>query len=121
MSAPAPIAATARQARRTPGRFTVLVLGVLVGTIGEKTWGRSPGKLLLRCRVVSARGGALTWGQALMRNMVRYFCPPLGMAWMLQPPAIQTGLAGTVVVIDLALEEPPRPDDGAPPGSGERR
>lgn len=87
-------------------------LAIVVCSITEALVGRSPGKAIAGCRVVSASGGRITFAQAVARNLVRFLCPPLGMAWMVQPPHRATGLFGTVVVIDLT-------DQAGPGDSGE--
>lgn len=82
-----------------------LPIAVVIGAAGEFFWGRSPGKMLTGCRVASASGQRLTLGQAIARNLVRFLCPPMGMAWMLQGPEHGPGLFGTVVVIDIADQQ----------------
>lgn len=78
-----------------------LPIAILNSTILEFALGRSIGKSLTGCRVVSTSGPRITFAQALSRNLVRFLCPPLGMAWMLQTPERTHGLFGTIVVIDL--------------------
>lgn len=92
---------------RDPGGDPVITLAlaltvaVLTSCILEATLGRSIGKAITGCRVVSASGHRITIAQAFARNAVRFLCPPLGMAWMLAGPAAPPGLFGTAVIIDL--------------------
>lgn len=85
--------------------LAALFLGIVAATVLEYFTGRSPGKALTGCRVVTAAGTKISFMQAFARNVVRFLCPPLGMAWMLQAPDHAHGLFGTIVVIDLP--EPP--------------
>ncbi len=78
-----------------------LPIAVLTAAIFEFTLGKSLGKSITGCRVVTTAGTPITIAQALSRNLVRFLCPPLGMAWMIQTPDRAQGLFGTIVVIDL--------------------
>lgn len=84
-------------------------IAVLMGSAGEALFSRSLGKALMRCRVVTVRGDRIGIGRAIGRNAVRFICPPLGMAWMLDTPERQLHLCGTVVVTEAGSDssEPP--------------
>jgi hypothetical protein len=70
--------------------FAVLVLGLIVyGTLMEGAFGRTLGKFLTGCEVVSAtkpgqpRRPGLT--RALIRNLIKWGLPPLGVLGVLDP------------------------------------
>jgi uncharacterized RDD family membrane protein YckC len=90
--------------------LTSLTCMVLLGSLAEWTWGRSLGKAMVGCRVVSMTGVSISWRQAFGRNIVRFLCPPLGLAWMMQPPGQSASLFGTLVIVELP------PTDDKPPG-----
>ncbi|MBL8746549.1 MAG: RDD family protein [Phycisphaerae bacterium] len=81
--------------------LAALPIAVVAGTVLEFMIGRSFGKVLTGCRVVTTSGTRISMTQAAARNLVRFLCPPLGMAWMIQTPDRTFGLFGTIVVIDL--------------------
>lgn len=86
------------------GLLVSLAVMVMLGALGESIWGRSIGKALAGCRVISTGGGRISWRQAFGRNIVRFLCPPLGLAWIMQTPGNSAYLFATMVIIDL---EPP--------------
>lgn len=75
-----------------------LVLLVVVSALGELTTGRTPGKWMLGLRTVSADGRGVGAGQALARNLVKAFCPPLAILLMTPAPDGPSGLFGTLVL-----------------------
>ena len=75
-----------------------LVLLVVVSALGELTTGRTPGKWMLGLRTVSADGRGVGAGQALARNLVKGFCPPLAVLLMTPAPEGPSGLFGTLVL-----------------------
>ena len=60
-----------------------VVLGLAYWTICEQLWGMTIGKRLFSIRVASSEGGAVTWRQSILRNLLRpvdgfpYFIPYL--------------------------------------------
>lgn len=116
--------------------LSVIGFGWLLGTLGEATLGCSPGKLLVGVRVMGlvangerpagrAKGDAATaptvWRaerprfyQALLRNMVRWFMPPMGMMMIVDNNWRHPGdlLGRTVVVVRFTPEVGPAEDDG---------
>ena len=80
------------------------------------TGGRSPGKIVMKLRVVRNNGLPLTWRESLLRNLVRavdldiglvvaLHFPPLGPPVMLLDPKFRRlgdMLAGTIVVVEEA-------------------
>lgn len=108
----------------------VLLLGLawlwwIVGlAISEWRFGRTPGKALMGLRVVTEEGIALSFGQAVVRNLTRVFSGPLQIidwAWALFDPRRQRAvekLAHTLVVSDEAPEPRYRAAAGAPVGGG---
>jgi uncharacterized RDD family membrane protein YckC len=128
----------ARLGETTIGTVLFLVAGFLgfwaYWIVPEALWsGRTLGKYLLHLRVIDARGGPLTVGQAVIRNLLRVvdFLPlsyAAGIVAIFSSPRNQRlgdMAAGTVVVrermavrlSDLARDAPPdgRPPDGRPP------
>jgi uncharacterized RDD family membrane protein YckC len=83
----------------------------LICTIGEGLAGHSVGKLIAGCMVVSVRPspGRATWGQALLRNLIRWSLPPLGVLVLLDRDGRHPGdLAGGTAVV---VEQLPEPDE----------
>ncbi|MHC4976287.1 MAG: RDD family protein [Planctomycetota bacterium] len=92
-------------------------------TTTEWLFGWTPGKLAVRLRVHHAEGGRPGARQCLVRNLVKYACPPLTALMLLDPTRRHPGdyLGGTVVVMpaslashesDEAKEEPPQAPEG---------
>ena len=90
----------------------------------EWRYGRTPGKAVMGLRVVSEDGIALTFGQAVVRNLTRVFSGPLQIidwAWALFDDRRQRAvekLAHTLVIRDETIEAPVRATRGAPVGNG---
>lgn len=82
-------------------------------TTTEWLFGFTPGKLLVGCRTRHADGGRISARQALVRNLVKYACPPLAALMLLDPTKRHPGdyLAGSVVVMSSRLA----PEDSQPP------
>lgn len=89
------------------------------GTMLEAALGRTPGKSLTGCRVVTMRGDADTadpdawrlptlW-QALVRNVLKWGLPPVGLMALLDPSgrARADQFAGTGVVIPVVEDDSP--------------
>ena len=51
------------------GYFALFLLSVLIKPVCEKMFGGTPGKLLLKQKVVAKEGVGLSWGQAFMRYL----------------------------------------------------
>lgn len=91
--------------------------GVLVmQTLTEWLLSWTPGKLLTGCRTVSVEGATRpTFRQALVRNLVKYACPPLAAMIVADPTRRHPGdfFAGTIVIAPASREEaqPPTPDE----------
>ena len=49
--------------------FAILLVSVLYKPVCEKLFGATPGKMLLKLKVVGKEGAALSWGQAVMRYL----------------------------------------------------
>lgn len=87
---------------------------VVVLTLVEWRYGRTPGKFLVGTRVVSEDGTAITIGQAVIRRLPFFFLGPLGTidsAFVLFGPTRQRGfdrIARTLVVRDANQERGPR-------------
>lgn len=82
---------------------STLAVGMAIGTLSEWLTGRSPGKLLVGCRVVGGLGGAeraALW-RHLVRNAVKWLLPPVAMMALVDPEARHRGdtLARLVVVV----------------------
>lgn len=109
--------------------LSVIFLGFLVSTIGEGFFGCSPGKLLTGVRIlglvpVKAEPGApkdkaapTLWraskprfSQALLRNAIRWFMPPMGMMMIVDTNWRHPGdiLARTVAVVHDDPEDQPQ-------------
>jgi len=90
--------------------------GVLVlQTLTEWFFSWTPGKLLTGCRTVSVKEASKpTFRQALVRNLVKYACPPLTAMIVADPSRRHPGdfFAGTIVIA------PAGPPDAAPPPEG---
>lgn len=76
--------------------------GILIATsaICEAIWGRTPGKLILGCRVVSRSGGPPPVHISVARNAVKVLCPPLGLFVIISPGASRPGDFQTRVIVD---------------------
>lgn len=86
---------------------TALVFLFFSGAIAEALTGRTLGKGMLGCRVISAStASGPTLVQAVGRNAVKAFCPPLAAIYLNPGLHTQVGLFGTVVVSNV-----PEPDD----------
>ncbi|QOJ01281.1 MAG: RDD family protein [Phycisphaeraceae bacterium] len=84
--------------------MTLLGVGLGVGTLMEGLLGRTVGKMLTGCEVVRVEGDeAVTPGlwRALVRNVVKWTLPPVGMLAFLDPSGRHRGetLTGTGVVV----------------------
>lgn len=94
----------------------VLTMGFIHATIGEAIFGRSIGKALTGCRVISVRDASdqaakgPSLGAAILRNLVRWFFPPLAWTFMSRPGEQHRGdrLARTTVITPIDS-----PDDRA--------
>lgn len=81
-----------------------------IGTGAEAATGRTLGKWLLRCRVISVSGGNPTLGQAAARNLVKALCPPLAAASLGAPGQRSPTAFGTLVIAPVT---DPRAGDSA--------
>ncbi len=100
---------------------TSLIVGLVMGTIGEWKTGRSPGKLLTSCEVASVAGipapgveGIVprpTFWRALERNSIKWLLPPVAMLGLFDSQGRHRAdmMARTVVVVRF---EPETGDDG---------
>ncbi|MCA9299907.1 MAG: RDD family protein, partial [Phycisphaerales bacterium] len=82
----------------------VLVLGFLVGTILEASFGRTPGKLVCGCSVVrTSDGGRPRFQQAFIRNLTKWLMPAILLQALVDPNRRHRAdiLARTVVVMPL--------------------
>ncbi|MDQ3659572.1 MAG: RDD family protein [Actinomycetota bacterium] len=92
--------------------------------VTEWRYGRTPGKALMGLRVVTEEGIALSFGQAVVRNLTRVFSGPLQIidwVWALFDPRRQRAvekLAHTLVVRDETSEPRVRATAVAPVGDG---
>ncbi len=83
-----------------PAVLALVVTVVLCG-VCEGASGVTLGKWAMRCRAVMPDGSRMSWRRAVLRNAVKFACPPLGLlnlvvpAWKWSNPA---GV-GTVVVV----------------------
>ncbi|HYC99773.1 MAG TPA: hypothetical protein VEB22_00970 [Phycisphaerales bacterium] len=107
----------------------VFGIGCLLCTIGEATVGASPGKLIVGARVLGlvpasaaapGKGAATVWTaarprlhQALLRNLIRWFMPLMGMLMVFDSSWRHPGdlLARTVVVVRFDPDDEPPPAD----------
>lgn len=97
---------------------TAIVVGLVLGSIGEWRIGRTPGKLLTGCEVISvlpnpSRPGALPrpslW-RALERNAIKWLLPPVAMLGLFDEQGRHRAdmMARTVVVVrgdEMDLDE----------------
>lgn len=92
--------------------------------VSEWRYGRTPGKAAMGLRVVSEEGIALSFGQAVVRNLTRVFSGPLQLidwGWALFDDRRQRAvekLAHTLVIRDEPREAPVRAATRAPVGNG---
>ncbi len=96
---------------------TALGVGILTGTVGEWRTGRSPGKLLTGCEVISISGPLGQPGheilrrpgfwRSLERNILKWLLPPMAMLGLLDHQGRHRAdmMARTIVVIPWADEE----------------
>lgn len=103
--------------------FLVAILGCVVGTIGETFFGRSPGKLLADCEVISIapakpnENGELnrpSFSSSLIRNAIKWFLFPVAALALMDGSGRHRGdqFARAAVVVRLEPEEESRePDD----------
>lgn len=95
------------------GPLLALLMAAVHCTAGETIAGQSLGKMIVGSRVVSLRGratpadavGRATFVQVLVRNLIRWSVPLVGLAVLLDPDRRHAGdlTAGTSVVVE---EEP---------------
>ncbi|NOS99137.1 MAG: RDD family protein [Phycisphaerales bacterium] len=100
-------------------RWAAVVAGFVVyATVFESVWGATPGKRLLRCRVLNERGGPCGLVRALVRNAVRSLEISLvTLLWTVMLILLTRNrqrlgdlLGGTIVVeFDAAAGGPPPP------------
>jgi len=90
------------------------LLGVVLGTLTEAMFARSPGKLFLGCEVMALarastarRGFWNALGRSALRNLIKWGLPPLGVFGVLDAGGRHRGdqIAGTVVVVRFEEEE----------------
>jgi len=90
--------------------LTTLAGVLLLQTITEWRFSWTPGKLLVGCRTVSIEEARRpTLRQALVRNLVKYACPPLTAMIIADPARRHPGdaFAGTVVIAPTPPEQTP--------------
>lgn len=87
---------------------TGLVFLFVYGAVAEALSGRTLGKGMLGCRVASASTGRRpTWTQAIGRNAVKAFCPPLAVLDLIPGVQTRSGLFRTVVLDERRDRSPP--------------
>ncbi|MDX2114363.1 MAG: RDD family protein [Planctomycetota bacterium] len=79
--------------------LAVMAAGALIGAASEAATGRTLGKALVGARVIGPGGRRVGPARAVARNVVRFFCPPLGLAWMLGTAEKPRELFGTLVIV----------------------
>ncbi len=95
--------------------LVALIMGGIAGTIGEAFWGRSFGKMLTACEVIDARCGGPegtgpverpTLGMCLLRNVLKWGLPPLGIVALVDPEWRHPGdrFSRSVVVIRVETD-----------------
>lgn len=79
-----------------------LIVTMFHCAVCEAIFGVTLGKWAMRCRTVMPDGGKMGWKRAMLRNVVKYACPPLGVLQLMVPPWKWTNPAGlgTVVVVE---------------------
>ena len=84
-----------------------VALGLVVCTLAEWRFGRSPGKALLGTRVVRSGGARLRLRDALVRNVCKWLAPPLAVLGVLDPTLRHRGdmLAQAGVVVRFRAPE----------------
>jgi len=94
----------------------VFVVGAVYGTLSERLFAATAGKLLMGCRVVRDRatpGGMalrLGWGAAITRNIIKWALPPVAALAVLDPTGRHRGdLSARAVVVVRAEPEPDGP------------
>ncbi|MFI4896511.1 MAG: RDD family protein [Phycisphaerales bacterium JB059] len=94
----------------------VLLVGFLIGSVGEGVFGRSPGKALTGCRVIRAHaaGGSVRagLGRSILRNALKWGAPPVAALTLVDPSGRSRAdvLTGLAVVVDPE-KTPPEPGD----------
>jgi hypothetical protein len=98
-------------------------IGACMGTIGEGVWERTPGKAICSCRVIRVQMRSMPDGslapvarapgvrRAMIRNVVRWFVPPLAIAGVFRDDRRHRGdrSAATFVVQRFASDEAGNP------------
>ncbi|HRJ49911.1 MAG TPA: RDD family protein, partial [Phycisphaerales bacterium] len=96
-----------------PVSVTTLVVGMVIGTIGEWRTGRTPGKMIAGCEVVSSNtdtaSGAMPRPdllRALIRNAIKWLLPPVAMLGLFDHQGRHRAdmMARTIVVIRIDAE-----------------
>lgn len=100
---------------------TAILIGLVLGTIGEWLTGRSLGKAIMGCAVVDARdpGGepvAPKFWQALVRNLVKWIAAPAAMLGLMQPSGRHRGDALSRTLVCVGADD----DQDGSGGSDER-
>lgn len=106
----------------------LLLVGFTVCTLGEWRFGRSPGKALTGCRVITVvkpvngelRPERVTLSQAAIRNACRWMVPPLVMQAFMDPLHRHRGdiMARTAVVVPRSGPRDPDQDSDPERGRG---
>ncbi len=104
----------------------ILAGGFVHCTIAEAIFGRSLGKAMLGCRVISIKDASALRGPsfvaAALRNLVRWTIPPLAWFFLTQPDLRHRGdrLARTAVIVQIeSVGERPNGADEAESGTRE--
>lgn len=101
-------------------RFVLLAAGagIVASTLAEALWGRTLGKALCRCRTVDASGRKPRFSLIVLGQVLRFLCPPLGLAWLIETPHRPLRLLGLAVVVDLHADDAGPAAGPAPPEHG---
>lgn len=88
----------------------VLGLAAAHSALSEALTGRTIGKFVAGCRTITSAGMRPSFAQAIVRNLVKYACPPLSVITLMGPPAPGPHAFGTLVVRPIKDNPPERHD-----------
>ena len=86
---------------------SLMGMGVVVGTLSEWLFGASFGKWVTGLRVVQAKSGPMdrvSFGSALVRNLIKWLLPPVGFLMVVDPEGLHRGDRATQSIVVYPIE-----------------
>jgi len=86
---------------------SLMGIGVIQGTLSEWLFGASFGKWVTGLRVVQAKSGPMdrvSLGGALVRNLIKWFMPPVGFLMVVDPEGLHRGDRATQSIVVYPID-----------------